>query len=160
MFFKAHFGAVSASYSCEQDTESLVWEPRCVLGLRDILDDPAAVQSEWQETGSEEALRRFYDAVWVYGDPAVFDTAREYDFSLKVAAKLRYVGYLDQREQLRHSTGADADPMAFLDLPEGRLVACFVGGGQDGAFLAEAFADAELPLGTNEIGRASCRERV
>ncbi len=124
---------------------------RCVLGLRDILDDPAAVQSEWQETGSDEAVRRFYDAVWVYGDPAVCDTAREYGFSLKVAAKLRYVGYLDQREQLRHPTGADADPQEFLDLPEGRLVACLVGGGQDGAFLAEAFAAAELPPGTNAV---------
>jgi predicted glycosyltransferase len=124
---------------------------RCVLGLRDILDDPAAVRSEWQEAGSEETVRRFYDAIWIYGDPAVYDLVQECDFSCDVAAKLRYTGYLDQRERLRHATGVNAEPPASLDLPEGRLVVCSVGGGQDGALLAEVFSLAELPPDTNAV---------
>src|SRR5215207_2724394 len=51
---------------------------RCVLGLRDVLDDPATVRREWAAAANEDAIEAFYDAVWVYGDPAVYDLAREY----------------------------------------------------------------------------------
>src|SRR5262249_59931396 len=43
---------------------------RCVLGLRDVLDDPATVRREWSETANYQAVRDHYHAVWVYGDPA------------------------------------------------------------------------------------------
>jgi predicted glycosyltransferase len=39
----------------------------------------------------------------------------------------------------------DTDPLAVLGLPAGRLLLCLVGGGQDGAKLAEAFSLATLP---------------
>src|SRR4051812_45736381 len=47
--------------------------PRLVLGLRDVLDDPAHVRAEWDRAGALGVLRRSYDAVWVYGDRRVFD---------------------------------------------------------------------------------------
>src|SRR5262249_57656689 len=94
---------------------------RCVLGLREVLDEPAAVDGEWRDTGSEEAVRTHYDAVWVYGDPAVYDPVREYGFSLAVAAKVHYTGYLDQRVrlQLPPPPGGLADDPG---LPPGPLV--------------------------------------
>ena len=50
------------------------------------------------------------------------------------------------------TTGRKADdPLAGLGLPEGRLVLCQVGGGQDGGGLAEAFVRAQLPEGTNGV---------
>src|SRR6266568_4934292 len=70
---------------------------RLVLGLRDILDDPVTLQGEWTRAQNHEAVRRYYDAVWVYGDPAVYDPVREYAFTPDVASKVRYTGYLDQR---------------------------------------------------------------
>src|SRR5262249_22371194 len=54
---------------------------RCVLGLRDVLDDPAAVRREWHAWANEETIRNYYDAVWIYGDAAVFNMASEYGFS-------------------------------------------------------------------------------
>jgi predicted glycosyltransferase len=32
---------------------------RCVLGLRDVLDEPETVRREWRDSGSDEAIRRY-----------------------------------------------------------------------------------------------------
>jgi predicted glycosyltransferase len=116
---------------------------RVVLGLRDVLDDPETVRREWRESESEEAISSYYDAVWVYGDPALYDPVREYGFSPEVASKIRYTGYLDQT--LRLDDPEPRDAAAEPGLPDGRFVLCEVGGGQDGACLAEAFVQCQLP---------------
>lgn len=41
---------------------------RTVLALRDILDEPAAVEAEWQESGADEVLETLYDEIWVFGE--------------------------------------------------------------------------------------------
>jgi predicted glycosyltransferase len=134
---------------------------RCVLGLRDILDDAPSVRREWQEAGNEEAVRQFYDAVWVYGDRAVYDPVREYGFSPDTAAKVRFTGYLDQQMRL-HIAQIDAAAKAVFpplclppgsggDTEGGEIVLCLVGGGQDGVFLAETFAQAEFPAGKTGV---------
>ncbi|MGQ4648631.1 glycosyltransferase [Lyngbya aestuarii] len=124
---------------------------RCILGLRDVLDEPTAVRRDWERAAHEDAIRNYYDAVWVYGDPRVYDLAREYNFAHDVVAKFRYTGYLDQRLRLQFVDVESAEIMTKLQLPPGELVLCLVGGGQDGAFLAEAFAQAELPPNTNGV---------
>jgi predicted glycosyltransferase len=124
---------------------------RLVLGLRDVLDEPATVKGEWARAQNEDAIRQYYDAVWVYGDPAVYDPVREYGFASDVAAKVRYTGYLDQRARLTFGGRSRKDPVAALGWSGGRLALCLVGGGQDGAQLAEAFAQAELPPDTNGL---------
>lgn len=126
---------------------------RLVLGLRDVLDDPLTLNCQWARAQNHDAVRLYYDAIWVYGDPAVYDAVREYAFAPDVAAKVHYTGYLDQRERLTFGglPRADPNPMAALGLSPGRLALCLVGGGQDGAQLAEAFVEAELPSGTNGV---------
>jgi len=124
---------------------------RCVLGLRDVLDDPTTVYHEWRRAANEDTIREYYDMVWVYGDPAVYNPVREYHFPPDVAAKVRYAGYLDQRLRLKFTETEGSDPLAALSLPPGRLVLCCVGGGQDGGRLAEAFAAAQLPPQTNGV---------
>lgn len=73
---------------------------KCVLGLRDVLDEPSTVKREWAKASNEEAIRDYYDEIWVYGDPAVYDVVRECQFAAGIAAKARFVGYLDQRVRL------------------------------------------------------------
>jgi predicted glycosyltransferase len=123
---------------------------RCVLGLRDVLDDPETVRREWREDRIDEIISMYYDAIWVYGDPTLYDPVREYGFSLEVAGKVRFTGYLDQRSRLQAS-GSIEDPLARLGLPEGPLILSLVGGGQDGAALAEAFVHARLPEHANGL---------
>ena len=120
---------------------------RCVLGLRDVLDEPEAVRREWRERANEDAVSAYYDAVWVYGDPVVFDSAREYGWSGHLARMVRYTGYLDRRHGA--ATHRTANPVGGLRLPPGRLMLCMAGGGQDGACLMEALVQADLPAGSN-----------
>jgi predicted glycosyltransferase len=121
---------------------------RCVLGLRDVLDDPDAVRREWCDSKYEEAIGTYYDAVWVYGDPLVYDPVKEYGFSSEVARKVRYTGYLDQRLRLRDYASDGDSVLASLGIPsDGPLILCQLGGGHDGEFLAEAFVNATLPPG-------------
>ncbi len=124
---------------------------RCVLGLRDVLDDPATVRREWREAANEQAISEYYDAVWVYGDARIYDLVREYHFCPEMAAKVRYTGYLDQcqRTRLNDIDGAELLP-TFGESSE-RLVLCLLGGGQDGGPLAEAFAQADFPPGVMGI---------
>lgn len=122
---------------------------RCVLGLRDILDDSAAVRREWHQAGNEAVIAELYDEVWVYGDSNVYDLAQEYGFSPQLTAKLRYLGYFDQRARLklRATDLVGAEFPEGVDLRLGEMVLCQVGGGQDGEKLALAFAQTLLPDG-------------
>ena len=116
---------------------------RCVLGLREVLYDGETVRRTWADRANMDAIRDLYDAVWIYGDPAVFDPVREYGLGAQVASKAHYTGYLDQRPRL-DLAAAHADP-AVASLPPGKLALCLVGGGHDGDVLAEAFLQADLP---------------
>jgi predicted glycosyltransferase len=120
----------------------------CVLGLRDIRDDAVAVRREWRKASNDAAIRDYYDEVWVYGDPRVFDVVREYRFSREVTTKLRYTGYLDQRARLAFVGPGDDGPRLLATLPAGRMVLCTVGGGQDGVALARAFIATPWPRDT------------
>src|SRR3954454_8861601 len=124
---------------------------RLVLGLRDVLNDPAYVRAEWDRAGALGVLRRSYDAIWVYGDPRVFDPAVEYDLPADLRRMVRYTGYLD-RHTTGRPTGEDlARRRRQLELPQGRIALCILGGGEDGDRLAAAFARAELPADTTGV---------
>jgi predicted glycosyltransferase len=122
---------------------------RCVLGLREVLQDPDTVRRTWAADGTLDAMRDYYDAIWIYGDPGVFDPVREYGVFDGVASKVRYTGYLDQRPRLEFS-GSHAAQLS-ANLPPGHLALCVVGGGLDGHALAEAFVEAELPPDTTGL---------
>jgi predicted glycosyltransferase len=113
---------------------------RCILGLRDILDDASDVRMEWARAANFDAVRRSFDTIWVYGDQRVADLSKEYEFPADIARRVRYTGYLDQRVR----SGDDA-PTAQSIHVDGSTVLCMLGGGQDGLALAEAFARAEFP---------------
>src|SRR5205807_3120239 len=53
---------------------------RAVLGLRDILDDPAQVLREWQPHQMQKRIAQYYDGVLVYGERAIFDPLKAYAF--------------------------------------------------------------------------------
>jgi predicted glycosyltransferase len=124
---------------------------RLVLGLREVLDAPAQVRAEWDRTGTIPALRRNYDAIWIYGDPDVYDPAVAYGLPDDLRAIVRYSGYLDRHARERSQPGDGADRRRELGLPDGRLALCLLGGGEDGDRLAEAFAHAERPAGTTGV---------
>jgi predicted glycosyltransferase len=124
---------------------------RCVLGLRDVLDEPHVVRQDWQRSRALAAIRDYYDAIWIYGDPGVYDGAREYGFPADIRAKVHYTGYLDSRRRLGCEATSSTELAETLRLPSGELVVCTVGGGHDGGPLAEAFVRAAFPPNTHGV---------
>jgi predicted glycosyltransferase len=124
---------------------------RCVLGLRDVLDEPQVVHREWAESESTAAIRDLYDAVWIYGDPTVYDLLREYDMPAVVAERARFTGYLDSRTRAAGDAGGEAELIERAGLGNDRFVLCQLGGGQDGADVAEAFCNADFPPGLTGV---------
>jgi predicted glycosyltransferase len=119
-------------------------DTRIVLGLRDILDAPEVIGPVWRREGAMTALARHYDRVLVYGRREVFDVATRYGFPPRVAARLRYTGYLSADPS---PTGEPADAedrflaREFLARERALLLAT-VGGGADGYPVLRAVLDA------------------
>ena len=65
-----------------------------VLGLRDIMDEPAALVPEWQRKNVLPALRDLYDQIWIYGLPQICDPLEGIDLPKSVRRKMIYTGYL------------------------------------------------------------------
>lgn len=115
-----------------------------VLGLRDILDSPDSTRLEWERERTSQAIERYYDQVWVYGDRRVYDPVLAYELPDAVARKVTFTGYLGQPR-------VDAPARPDLPIGPGGYVLCTVGGGQDGAQLAHAFVDAARPAGVDGV---------
>ncbi|QUJ76678.1 hypothetical protein KDD17_01005 [Sulfitobacter albidus] len=94
---------------------------RVVLGLRDVLDDPATLAVEWERKGAVRAAEAFYDEFWVYGLENVYDPTEGLAFSAQTRARIHYTGYLR-----RATVTAD-------DVPETPYILITPGGGGDGA---------------------------
>lgn len=113
---------------------------RIVLGLRDIIDTPDVVARQWKKLGTLNTIQQFFDAIWVYGDVRVQNTAEVYGLNA-LDVPVTHVGYLDP--SMRTTAQNATSPM-----PDGVPYAlCMMGGGQDGQAIAEAFAAATLPAG-------------
>ncbi len=96
-----------------------------VLGVRDVLDAPDQVRTDWGRRGSLEALQTFYDHVWIYGLEQIYDPLAGLDLGAAMAQRVSFTGYL------RRAAAADGT----LDDPDFLLVTA--GGGGDGAGLMD-----------------------
>jgi PAS domain S-box-containing protein len=95
-----------------------------ILGLRDVIDEPASVIALWKATRVYDVLRDHYDHLVVYGSREVYDPVASYELPPEVAAKTRFVNYVCDRSA----------PVAEDPRPEdGRpLVVVTIGGGDGG----------------------------
>ncbi|MGH2340677.1 glycosyltransferase family protein [Segnochrobactraceae bacterium EtOH-i3] len=67
---------------------------RCILGLRDVMDDPDTLRDEWARKGAPEALADLYHEIWLYGLPEIHDPLAGIDLPDSVRAKEVFTGYL------------------------------------------------------------------
>jgi predicted glycosyltransferase len=119
---------------------------RLVLGIRDVMDEPALLATEWERKGAVEALRRYYDEVWVYGLSEIYEPLMALDLPRDVERRIAYTGYLrreiPQRSALTRYPKLTKSPFALVT----------TGGGGDGDDLIdwvvsayEAEPEIELP---------------
>jgi len=99
---------------------------RLVLGLRDIMDEPAALVPEWERKKVVPALRDLYDQIWVYGLPQICDPLEGIELPKSVRRKMIYTGYLHRT--LPHGPATSA-PLSKIEEP---YLLVTTGGGGDG----------------------------
>lgn len=122
---------------------------KVVLGLREVLDDPATARAEWLRDGTGDVVAELYDAIWVYGDPAVYDPVAEYGLGEAVAAMTSWTGYLGRGRG--DGTRTRSRAQARVRPPKDPYLLCLVGGGQDGFRLAHDFVRAPVPTGYEAV---------
>ncbi len=101
-----------------------------ILGLRDVMDDPSQLETEWARKNAVPALETLYDEVWVYGLPQICEPLSGIDLPESVQAKLRYTGYLR-----RTAPALSPETSAYVD--EGPYILVTAGGGGDGEVLMD-----------------------
>ena len=104
---------------------------RLVLGLRDVMDEPARFAEEWQRKGALAAVEAYYHHVWIYGLPEICDPLDGLDLTPALRDRVSFTGYL---ERARTPSGAMADPVIGSEEP---YVLVTTGGGGDGAMLVD-----------------------
>lgn len=116
--------------------------PDCsvVLGLREVLDHPEATQREWRAAGGSAAIRSTFDAIWVYGDPEVYDPVATGEIPRDLAELVVHTGYLAHGRHEPRETEVERP-----------FVVTMVGGGSDGLTVAAAAAAAPLPHGHRHL---------
>ncbi|KRE09819.1 hypothetical protein ASE63_04680 [Bosea sp. Root381] len=118
---------------------------RIVLGLRDVLDEPAKLLEEWRHNGALHALEHHYDDIFVYGLESVYRPLGGLPNQHLFADKIRYTGYL------KRAVPSPMPPSRFPRITKGPFVLVTPGGGGDGAgvidWVISAYeADATIPL--------------
>jgi len=69
---------------------------RLVLGLREVMDAPHLLDSEWKHSEIMQKIDRFFDSIWVYGPPDFYDPLTELEVPANVRAKMDFVGFLQR----------------------------------------------------------------
>ncbi len=67
---------------------------RCVLGLRDVLDDREILAIEWERKNAVEATELYYDEIWVYGPQSFHDPTEGLPLSSETRARMHWTGFL------------------------------------------------------------------
>src|SRR5436309_1832728 len=120
---------------------SLNYSTRVVLGVRDIIDDPAVTCAVWQREGFYNTLRRYYDSVLIYGTPDVFATAAKYEIDRALPGDVRYCGYVCNMDPVKNPQQVRDK----LDIGDEPIIVVMAGGGADAFRLMETYLEA-LPL--------------
>lgn len=100
---------------------------RIVLGLRDVLDEPAKLHEEWRQSGALDALGQIYDDIFVYGLESIYQPLAGLPNQHLFAHKIRYTGYL------KRAVPSPMPPTRYPRITKGPFILVTPGGGGDGA---------------------------
>ncbi|NGX41844.1 MAG: UDP-N-acetylglucosamine--N-acetylmuramyl-(pentapeptide) pyrophosphoryl-undecaprenol N-acetylglucosamine transferase [Chlamydiae bacterium] len=100
---------------------------KIVLGLRDVIDDPATTRQRWEKGHTYDVIRQYYDKIFIYGSPEIYDTAYHYGLTGDLEEKISYCGYLCSEEPFKSRERVRQE----LRLQHDHLVVITAGGGGD-----------------------------
>ena len=99
---------------------------RLVLGVRDVMDEPALLVPEWERKGACAALETFYDEIWVYGLKDIYDPLAALDLSAEARRRIAFTGYL------RRDLPQESSLPRYPKMTRKPFVLVTTGGGGDG----------------------------
>lgn len=108
-----------------------------VLGLRDILDESAVIQEDWQSKNVYSYLEKLYNEIWIYGDQNVYDPVEMYKIPESLHKKIKFTGYIP-RKQLPPKTKTIVRKQYRL-LDDDPFILVTTGGGGDGYEVLEHY---------------------
>jgi predicted glycosyltransferase len=103
-----------------------------VLGLRDVMDDPARIRRNWREGRISAAIENFYDTILVYGPREIYDPLPEYGLSDATLRRCHYVGYVGHASTPEETSDLEFEP---------GYVLVSAGGGGDGFHLLKNYLE-------------------
>ena len=98
---------------------------RLILGLRDVMDEPKLLASEWHSKKVRPVVEDLYDEIWVYGLPQICNPLENMGLSGKTQRKTIYTGYLPRQV-------GTAPNLPDLDIVKRPFLLATTGGGGDG----------------------------
>jgi predicted glycosyltransferase len=104
---------------------------RLVLGIRDVMDEPALLVPEWERKGAIEAMERYYDDVWIYGLREMYEPLAALPLGPAIERRMTYTGYL------RRDLPREPHLARYPKLTKGPFVLVTTGGGGDGDELTD-----------------------
>jgi predicted glycosyltransferase len=102
-----------------------------VLGLRDVMDEPGLLAREWARKNAVAAIEDYYDEIWIYGLPQIFDPLAGIELTPAVQRRIVFTSYLRRSDD----DGAPEEALAQPIEPPFLLVT--PGGGGDGDRLVD-----------------------
>jgi predicted glycosyltransferase len=103
-----------------------------VLGLRDVMDDPARIRRTWREGRISTAIETLYDTILVYGPREIYDPLPEYGLSVATLRRSHYVGYVGRASIPEETSDLEFEP---------GYVLVTAGGGGDGFHLLKNYLE-------------------
>jgi predicted glycosyltransferase len=104
---------------------------RLVLGLRDVMDEPALLAPEWERKNVLPVLSELYDETWIYGLPQICEPLAGIDVPEDVKRHTTYTGYLPR---------SVPESLTFTNVPDithSNYILVTTGGGGDGENLID-----------------------
>ncbi len=100
---------------------------KTILGLRDVMDSPELLKTEWEKKGVIDKIANLYDDVWIYGPENFWNPLKGLEVPSRMLKKIRYTGFLEREIPAQESINQQQLPDDYI------LVTA--GGGGDGADL-------------------------
>ncbi len=101
-----------------------------VLGLRDILDDSAVIQEDWQEKSVYYYLEKLYDEIWVYGNKDIYNPVEMYKIPEAIQSRVKFTGYIPRKTLSRGTKESVRKRYRIMD--DDKFILITTGGGGDG----------------------------
>ncbi len=114
---------------------ALEWAKRhgvpMVLGLRDVMDEPGLLAREWARKNAVAAIEDYYDEIWVYGLPQIYDPLAGIELTRAARDRVVFTSYL------RRSDDDGAPDTTLAEPVEQPFLLVTPGGGGDGDRLVD-----------------------